>query len=154
MAAMSSSEQSRDNADVNPEEQSVTIFSAVVWTGLAFAFLQSVCTVLIGLGGARLLISMLSLAVASSVFARMDAFHRDGLRIPMMVFACVGAIVNLIVVWQVWRLRSRPSSRWRQDLSTRELKIKQERWQILLSIATLALVVCEEVFHHLHVRRW
>jgi hypothetical protein len=130
------------------------VFSAVAWTGLVFAFLQSVCTMLIGLGGARVLISLLSLAAASSVFARMDAFHRDGLRIPMMAFACVGAFLNLIVVAQVRRLRARPSARWRLDASAQGAKVRQERWQIVLSVVTLVLLVVEEAIHRMHVHRW
>lgn len=130
------------------------VFTAVAWTSLFFAFLQSVCTVLIGLGGARLVIGILSLAAASSFFTHMDVFHRDGLRIPMMLFACAGAILNLIVVWQVRRLRNRPSARWRLDSTLQASKLRQERWQIILSIATLALVVWEEIFHHLHHHHW
>lgn len=142
------------NAETPGQTARAQIFSAVGLTGLAFAILQSVCTVLIGLGGARILISVLSLAAASSVFARIDALHRDGLRIPMIVFACVGAILNLIVVGQIRRLRNRPSARWRLNLSTQPAKLSHERWQITLSIATLALVVCEEIFHRLHVHSW
>jgi hypothetical protein len=143
-------------ADRASEDQmsATRVFSAVAWTGLSFAFLQSVCTVLIGLGGARLLISLVSFAAASSVFTRMDAFHRDGLRIPMMIFACVGALLNLIVVAQVRRLRNRPSARWRIDVSAVGVKMRQERWQIVLSVVTLVLVVVEEVFHRMHVHSW
>lgn len=143
-----------NSSETVPGEQSSRVFSALSWTSFAFAILQSVCTVLVGLGGARLLISVLSLAAASSVFTHMDAFHRDGLRIPMMLFASVGAILNLIVVGQVRRLRSRSSSSWRQNVASQARKIRQELWQIILSIVTLALVVCEEIFHHLHLHLW
>jgi hypothetical protein len=151
-----STEPTMNSANASSPEQTPRsrLFSAIGWTSLTFAILQSVCTVLIGLGGARLLISVLSLAAASSVFARMDALHRDGLRIPMMIFACVGAILNLIVVAQIRRLRNRPSARWRINLSSQPTKLRQERWQIAMSIATLALLVCEEIFHHFHVHRW
>jgi hypothetical protein len=129
-------------------------WTGVAWTGLAFACLQSVCTVLIGLGGARLLIGLLSLATASTVFARMDAFHADWLRIPMILFALLGSLVNLIVVAQVRRLRSRPAARWRLDMAGLPGKLRQERWQVLLSMAALVLVVVEEVLHHWRHGHW
>jgi hypothetical protein len=129
-------------------------FSAVAWGSFVFAILQSVCTVLIGLGGARLLISLLSLAAASSVIAHIDAFHRDVLRIPMMLFASAGAILNWIVIMQIRRLRHRPAARWRLDPSLEGSKLKWERWQIVLSIATVALVISEELMHHGHVHHW
>jgi hypothetical protein len=129
-------------------------WTGVAWTGLAFACLQSVCTVLIGLGGARLLIGLLSLATASTVFARMDAFHADWLRIPMILFALLGSLVNLIVVAQVRRLRSRPAARWRLDTAGLPGKLRQERWQMVLSVAALVLVVVEEVLHHGRHGHW
>lgn len=109
---------------------------------------------MVALGGARLLLSLLSLAAASSVFARMNAFHRVGLRIPMLLFACVGAILNLIVVAQVRRLRNRPSARWRLDVSSLATKLRQERWQIVLSVVTLVLVVVEEALHRKYDHIW
>jgi hypothetical protein len=136
------------------EKKGARLFSGVAWTGLVFAFLQSVCTVLIGLGGARLLIGLLSLATASTVFARMDAFHADWLRIPMIAFAVLGSLVNLIVVAQVRRLRSRPAARWRLDMAGLPGKVRQERWQVVLSVVTLVLVVVEEVLHHGRNGHW
>jgi hypothetical protein len=136
------------------EKDGTRVFTGVAWTGLVFAFLQSVCTVLIGLGGARLLIGLLSLATASTVFARMDAFHADWLRIPMIAFAVLGSLVNLLVVAQVRRLRSRPAARWRLDMTGLPGKLRQERWQVVLSVATLVLVVVEEVLHHGRNEHW
>jgi hypothetical protein len=128
--------------------------SAVAWGSLAFAVLQSACTVMIGLGGARLLISVLSLAAATSVISDVRWFHRDLLRVPMMLFAGVGAVLNLIVVAQVRRLRNRPSARWRLNLTEQAAKVRQERWQIVLSVGTLVLLAFEESSHWIHLHRW
>jgi ABC-type Fe3+ transport system permease subunit len=137
-----------DSADIDTIEASHRpIYWATAWTSLVFAVLQSVCTVLIGLGGARILISALSLAAATSVLSGLDWFHRDIIRIPMMLFACVGVILNLIVVAQVRMLRNRPSARWRLDLTAQAKKIKQERWQIFLSAVTIVLLAAEELTH-------
>lgn len=124
-----------------------TVYLATAWTGLVFAVLQSVCTVLIGLGGARILISILSLAAATSVMSGWDWLHRDVFRIPMMAFAFIGAIINLIVVAQVRTLRNRPSARWRLDLATHAKKTNQEYWQIVLSVVTVVLLAAEEIIH-------
>jgi len=119
-----------------------------------FAVLQSVCTVLIGLGGARILISALSLASATSVMSGVDWLHRDIFRIPMMLFACIGAILSLIVVAQVRTLRNRPSARWRLDLAAQAKRVKQERWQVFLSVVTLVLLAAEELIHRGYHHHW
>ncbi len=77
-------------------------------------------------------------------------FHADALRIPMMVFALIGSLLNLVVLAQIRRLRRRPASQWRQQPPGPH-KLRMERLQIVLSIATLALVAVEEILHyHLH----
>jgi hypothetical protein len=120
---------------------------AVAWASLGFAVLQSVCTALIGLGGARLVISVLSVTAASSFFANARWLHQDALRVPMMIFAVLGAMVNLGVVWQVRRLRNRPAAQWRLNAVAVAGKLRQERWQIGLAELTLVLVVVEEWLH-------
>jgi hypothetical protein len=122
-------------------------FPAVAWTSLAFAVLQSGCTIMIGLGGARLVISFLSLAAASSVFATARFVHQNAFRVPMIIIAVIGAVLNLIVVAQVRHLRNRPSARWRLDMSSLPKKLRQENWQITLSIITLVVVAIEESIH-------
>ena len=129
------------------------VLPVVAWASLGFAVLQSVCTVLIGLGGARLVISVLSLAAASSFFARARWLHQDSLRLPMVLFAAAGAVVNLIVVWQVRRLRNRPAAQWRLNTATLKSTLRQERWQIGLAELTLVLVVVEEWLHFLQHHR-
>jgi hypothetical protein len=89
----------------------------------------------------------LSLAVASSFFTGARWLHQDMLRRPMVIFAVLGAIVNLFVVWQVRRLRNRPSAQWRLNEKTLKSKLRQERWQIGLAELTLVLVVVEEWLH-------
>jgi hypothetical protein len=122
-------------------------FPAVAWTSLAFAVLQSGCTIMIGLGGARLVISFLSLAAASSVFATARFVHQNAFRVPKIIIAVIGAVLNLIVVAQVRHLRNRPSARWRLDMSSLRKKLRQENWQIALSIITLVVVAIEESIH-------
>ena len=129
-------------------------FLALGWASLAFAALQSLCTLMIGLGGARLIIGLLSAAAASSVFSGTRFLHQNALRRPMIVFALLGAVVNLIVIAQIRHLRNRPAARWRLDLAALPGKLRQERWQIGLSVVTLGLLVVEEWLHVVRHHRW
>src|ERR1700679_986223 len=84
-------------------------FPTVAWTSLAFAAIQSMCTLMQGLGAGRLVLNFLSLAAASSVFATTRFIPQNALRIPMIIIAVIGSVLNLIVIAQVRRLRNRPS---------------------------------------------
>jgi len=116
------------------------------WSGLVFAVLQSACTAVIAVSGVRVAIGLGALAAAAGVHAPARGFHRDLLRIPMMLLALAGALVNLLVLWKVRRLRKRPAARWRQKPAT-PAKLRGERWQIALALLTLALLAAEWITH-------
>ncbi len=119
---------------------------AIAWSSFFFALLQSICTFFAALDGLRLVIGIGSLALTSWVGAALDRFHVDWIRIPMIGLALCGSLLNLAVLMQLHHLRNRPASRWRQKpLSSH--KIRLERVQLVLSIATLALIGVEEYFH-------
>ena len=118
------------------------------WSSFIFAFLQSVCLALISVSGIRLAIGLSSLFVAGGVYPALLRFHADHIRIPMMLFALFGSLLNLFVVWQVRRLRARPASAWRQG-HARPVSLKAERTQIVLSGATLVLLLVEVVLHQI-----
>jgi ABC-type multidrug transport system permease subunit len=116
------------------------------WSSFFFALLQSVCSAFIALNGVRLLIGIGAFAAASSALKLADRMHIDAIRIPMMLIALAGSLLNLIVLWQVWRLRKRPASAWRQQpVSTR--KKTSERIQFTLSVLTLFLLAAEFLAH-------
>jgi hypothetical protein len=118
----------------------------IAWSGFFFALLQSICTFFAALNGLRLLIGVGSLALSATVGSALDHLHADWLRIPMIVLALLGSLLNLAVLLQVWRLRRRPASQWRQQpVSLRQLRM--ERLQMLLSVATLLLISVEEYWH-------
>jgi hypothetical protein len=76
----------------------------------------------------------------------MVRFHTDAIRVPMMVVALLGSLLNLAILMHVRHLRSRPAAQWRQ----KPLSLKQKRTelaQLVLSVATLALIAVEEYFH-------
>jgi hypothetical protein len=123
------------------------------WSALLFAVLQSVCTAFIALNGVRLLIGVGAFAAASGVLKLADRMHTPAIRIPMMLLALGGSVLNLAVPWQVWRLRRRPASAWRQQPVSRQKKVS-EWFQFTLSALTLLLLATEFVAHRiLHAGR-
>lgn len=119
---------------------------AIAWTSLAFAILQSVCTFFAAMNGLRVGIGLGSLALAASTTSAIDRFHQNWLRTPMILLAVLASILNLVVLWQITRLRKLPSAQWRQT-PQKPHKLRSERLQLVLSIATLILVALEERQH-------
>jgi hypothetical protein len=118
------------------------------WSALLFAVLQSVCSAFIALNGVRLLIGVGAFAAASGALKLADRMHITAIRIPMMLLALAGSVLNLVVLWQVWRLRSRPASAWRKTAVPRQ-KIASEWLQFTLSVLTLFLLAAEFVAHRI-----
>jgi heme/copper-type cytochrome/quinol oxidase subunit 2 len=111
-----------------------------------FALLQSLCTAVLTLSGIRVAIGLSALAAASGIYAPARGWHQDAIRIPMLILAAVGAIVNLTVLAWIWHLRARPSAQWRKrEISKNERR--SERLQVILAIVTLALVGLETWTH-------
>lgn len=118
------------------------------WSSFFFALLQSVCSAFIALGSVRLLIGIGAFAAASGVLKLADRMHIDAIRIPMMLLALAGSLLNLIVLWQVWRLRKRPASAWRQQPVSAQKKTSE--WiQFTLSVLTLFLLTAEFLAHRI-----
>ncbi len=119
----------------------------VSMTSLLFIVLQSACTAVIAISGVRVAIGLSALGAATyGIHAPAHGFHRDAIRIPMMLAAVAGSVINLYVVWRIRTLRARPSSQWRvQAVSPKQRR--SELFQIVLSIVALALVAAEWVTH-------
>ena len=114
---------------------------------LAVALLQSLCTAVFAISGVRVVIGLTALAAVSGIYAPARGFHQDAIRIPMLIFAAAGALVNLAVLAWIWHLRAQSSAQWRR----RELSRKQrrsERLQVALAVVTLLLVGLETWTHH------
>jgi hypothetical protein len=113
---------------------------------LAMAVLQSLCTAVFVVSGLRLAIGLTALAAVSGIYAPARGFHQDAIRIPMLIFAVAGSLVNLAVLAWIWRLRSRPSAKWRRQQISQKQK-RSERLQVFLAVATLVLVGLETWTH-------
>ena len=132
---------------IDARENTVSVPGAVAWSSFLFALLQSVCTFFAAANGLRFAVGLGSLVLSAGAGAMVDRFHADALRIPMVGLAVAGSLLNLAILAQVRRLRRRSASQWRQHpLSPHRLRM--ERLQIVLSVATLVLVAVEEILHH------
>jgi hypothetical protein len=123
----------------------------VGWSSLLLAVLQSVCIFFAALDGLRVGIGISSLVLSTSAAALIDGFHVDWLRVPMIALALAGAILNLVVLWQIRRLRLRPAAHWRRT-GPPASRLRQERLQLVLSLATLLLIAIEERQHLIWLR--
>src|SRR5207302_10590743 len=148
-------EQTRNPAELSPAHAelsrprlSLVNTRLINWSGIVCAVLQSACTAVIAISGLRVAIGLSALAAAAGLHAPAHGFHQDANRIPMMVLAFLGAVINLYVVGKVRRLRSRPAAQWRQQTVTKK-KLTSERFQIALSILTLLLLAAEWITHPL-----
>ncbi len=110
------------------------------------ALLQSLCTAVLTISGIRVAIGLTALAAASGIYAPATGFHQDAIRIPMLILATVGAVVNLAVLAWIRHLRNSPAAAWRRrELSAKERR--SERLQVVLAVVTLVLVGLETWTH-------
>jgi hypothetical protein len=144
---------SPSTATASPARMPLVNIKLINWSALLFAVLQSVCSAFIALNGVRLLIGIGAFAAASGALKLADRMHVNAIRIPMMLLALLGSVLNLVVLWQIWRLRRRPASAWRQQPVSRKKKTS-EFFQFTLSVLTLALLAVEFIAHRiLHAGR-
>jgi hypothetical protein len=136
-----------DLTAVSPEQPVKNRAWLVSATSFAFIVLQSACTAVMAISGVRVAIGLSALAEATiGIHAPASGFHRDAIRIPMMIAATVGSLINLYVVWRIRSLRARPSSQWRVKPVTPRQR-RSELVQIALAIVTLVLVAAEWITH-------
>jgi len=121
---------------------------ALGWTSVLFALLQSLCTAVLTVSGIRVAIGLSALAAASGIYAPATGWHQDAIRIPMLILATLGAVINLSVIWWIRHLRNRPSAQWRRREPTAKEK-RSVRLQVALAIITLILVGLETWTHTL-----
>jgi hypothetical protein len=115
-------------------------------TSVLFALLQALCPAVIAYSGLRVLIGLSALAAAAGTDAPARGIHADIIRIPMMLFALFGTILNLFVIWQVRRLRRSPAAQWRLQPVTAKT-LRSEGVQIALAIVTFAALLAEWITH-------
>ena len=143
---ISESHESGEVAAPQIAEEVVLKQGVIAWSSFSMALLQSICGAIVAIDGLRLAIGIGSLALTTGVGAAMVRFHADSIRIPMMMIALFGSLLNLAIFMHVRHLRSRPAAQWRHNpLSLHEKRM--ERLQLGLSLATLVLIGVEEYLH-------
>ncbi len=95
----------------------------IAWSSFFFALLQSICGAIVAINGLRLAIGIGSLALSTGAGAAMVRFHADSIRVPMIVIALLGSLLNLAILMHVRHLRNRPAAQWRQ----KPLSVRQKR---------------------------
>jgi hypothetical protein len=138
--------QTAKERDLQSEPGLLRLAPTVGRTSLLFAILQSLCTAVLTVSGIRVAIGLTALAAAGGIYAPAKGFHQDAIRIPMLIVAAVGAVVNLLVLGWIWRLRAQPAAQWRRRTLTTKEK-RSERLQVALAILTLVLVGLETWTH-------
>jgi formate hydrogenlyase subunit 3/multisubunit Na+/H+ antiporter MnhD subunit len=113
---------------------------------LIVALAQSLCTAVLTISGIRVAIGLSALAAASGIYAPAKGFHQDAIRIPMLILATVGAVVNLGVLAWIRHLRNRSSAQWRRREQSPQEK-RSEKLQVAMAILTLVLVGLETWTH-------
>lgn len=119
---------------------------SIGWASFLLVLLQSLCSAVLTISGIRVAIGLSALAAASGIYAPAKGWHQDAIRIPMLIVATVGAVVNLAVIAWIRHLRNRPEAQWRRRERTAKEK-GSERLQIILAIVTLVLVGLETLTH-------
>jgi cytochrome b subunit of formate dehydrogenase len=116
-------------------------------TSFFFILLQSACAAVLAMSGLRLVIGVTSLVTASIIPGFIFSIHAARIRVPMMIVAVLGSLINLHVLWRLRTLRSRPAAQWRiQPVSDKQRR--SERIQLVLAAITLVLIVVESLLHH------
>lgn len=127
-------------------EQVTHAQTIIAWSGFMFALLQSVCTFFTALDGLRLLIGAGALMAVLQAGTFWDHFHANWIRVPMVVLAFAGSLLNLLILRRIWRLRNHPAAQWRRvPVSPR--KLRMERLQFALAVITMFLISVEEITH-------
>ena len=111
------------------------------------AIIQGVCATAVFLSGIGTALGFSSL-VAATAAGPATGLHANRFRIPMLALAGLGAVVNLVLLWNAERMRRNPSARWRMRPLSR-----RERWeksiQLGASVLTLLLIAGELLAHPL-----
>jgi hypothetical protein len=117
---------------------------------LGLAIIQGVCATAVFVSGISTALELSTVAAATAA-GPATGLHANRFRIPMLALAGLGAVVNLVLLWNAERMRRNPAARWRMRPLSRK-----ERWekgiQLGASILTLLLIAGEllahPMFHH------
>src|SRR5215472_3891694 len=84
----------------------------LTWGSLALAAAESICVAAVGLSGIRVVLGLASVLAAGAA-GPAHGWHRDAIRIPLLTIGGIGALVNLLLLWNEERMRRNPAAAWR-----------------------------------------
>lgn len=117
----------------------------LTWGALALAAAESLCVAAVGLSGMRVALGLTSLLAAGAA-GPAKGWHREAIRVPLLTIGAVGALLNLLLLWNEERMRSNPAAAWRIRPLTAKQR-RRRRLQLVLAVLTLLLVGAEVVTH-------
>lgn len=114
------------------------------WMTLIISIVEAVCVFTVAAAKTGLVFGSAAVALTGWTLS----LHQDVIRIPLLLVAIVGSLINLYLLLKAHRLRTAPSAAWRKRPLT-----AREHWRIALvfslSVVTLALGITEIYFHRL-----
>lgn len=129
-----------------PEASSSSLLLSMA--ALVGSVIEGACAILVASASAKVLVGIGALAAT----VKASRLHADAIRIPILVISAVCAVAMLVLVWNAWRSRRRPSARWRM----RPLYFRKKlsfAVTLLSAVLTLVLVIAEAIEHPLfHLR--
>ncbi len=134
------------SSDWNGEPpRSKTARLLLTWGALALAAAESLCVAAVGLSGVRVALGLSSL-LAAGAGGPAHGWHREAVRVPLLIVGTVGALLSLLLLWNEEKLRRNPSAAWRmQPLTPKQRRV---RWfQLWAAVLTLLLVAAEVLTH-------
>jgi hypothetical protein len=112
-------------------------------SSLALAAIEAVCLFFVSANGIIVLLGSAAIGLAQGA----AWIHTAAIRLPLLGLAAFGALLNLWLLVNAWKLRNAPSARWRK-----KLLLPNERRRIIfvvvLSTLTLLFVGAELFLHH------
>ena len=107
------------------------------------AAIEAVCLFLVSANGLIVLLGGAAIGLAQGA----AWIHSAPIRLPLLGLATLGALLNLWLLANSWRLRNSPSARWRK-----KPLLPSERRRItlvaILSVLALLFVAAELFLHH------
>lgn len=128
--------------NIHDVESAYAIQTTRSWGALFLAIIEAACLFLVAAAKAGALGGTILGALAGwSAF-----LHRDILRIPLLLSAIIGSVINVFLLWRAHRLRNVPAAAWRKrPLTTRE----RFRIGLVLSLSTLTFFIAgAEIYIH------
>jgi hypothetical protein len=111
-------------------------------SSVGVAAIQGLCVFAVAAGPIRAALGIASAAASSGT----SFIHSDPVRFTLRYVGAILALVTLFVTWVGWRVRKRPSARWRmRPLSVRE---KRTTWIGLVSSAISIGLILAEIWAH------